>query len=397
MDTKIKRAFDHFVRMGWSLEQAAGIVANLVAESSLNPAAVGDGGLAYGIAQWHPDRQRFFSAIIGRDIRGSTFEDQLAFVHAELVNTEKPAGDALRACTTAAAAGATVSRLYERPADRDGEAARRAGAAESILAEMTRQNGPGAAIPAPDGPTPQPEPKPAPAPDPGPQRTPEGNPMPVALILGLAQSIFSMFAPLAQQKIAKELERHTDEGTATTISQGVIDKIVALTNPANPTEAIQAAKTDSSVAIQAVARAQQDAAIIAKAQDYTMEALDKMAPMLDRMAERDKETWQADIASADAAGMRGRQDPWDIAKFVVIGVGALVFLIDAALVAMMIIQTVRTADGEISSTLVAFAGPLLMASIMWFGTIVAYRFGEKRSSSANEASNAIIAQYARRS
>src|SRR5260363_90445 len=45
---------------GWTHKQAAGIVANLKIESGLNPKAVGDGGKAYGIAQWHPPRQAEF-------------------------------------------------------------------------------------------------------------------------------------------------------------------------------------------------------------------------------------------------------------------------------------------------------------------------------------------------
>ena len=95
-----QQALTYFIGAGWTPAQAAGIVANLEAESSLNPAAVGDGGKAYGIAQWHPDRQANFATTIGRDIRGSSFEDQLAFVHAELQTTEKRAGEALRATTT---------------------------------------------------------------------------------------------------------------------------------------------------------------------------------------------------------------------------------------------------------------------------------------------------------
>ena len=37
--------------------QIAGIKLNLQRESGFNPTAVGDGGKAYGLAQWHPDRQ----------------------------------------------------------------------------------------------------------------------------------------------------------------------------------------------------------------------------------------------------------------------------------------------------------------------------------------------------
>lgn len=142
MTARRQQAFDYFVGQGWSPAQASGIVANLVAESNLNPAAVGDGGLARGIAQWHPDRQDGFLAEFGKPITAATFEEQLAWVQAELQGREKAAATALRECTTAAAAGACVSERYERPADRQGEAQKRAALAERIFAELS-----GAAIP----------------------------------------------------------------------------------------------------------------------------------------------------------------------------------------------------------------------------------------------------------
>ena len=106
MSAKRQQAFEFFVHQGWSSEQSAGLVANLIAESNLNENAIGDGGQAVGLAQWHPDRQSLFAGLMGKPIQGSSFEDQLYFVHAELQRSESRAGDALRDCATAAAAGA---------------------------------------------------------------------------------------------------------------------------------------------------------------------------------------------------------------------------------------------------------------------------------------------------
>jgi hypothetical protein len=47
MRPEVQTALDFFVGHGWTREQSAGIVANLVAESNLNPEAVGDGGQAF--------------------------------------------------------------------------------------------------------------------------------------------------------------------------------------------------------------------------------------------------------------------------------------------------------------------------------------------------------------
>ncbi|WP_160286396.1 phage tail tip lysozyme [Pseudomonas knackmussii] len=124
---------NYFQSKGWSREQAVGIASNLSVESGFNPSAVGDGGKAYGLAQWHPDRQAGFRAFAGKDIRSSSLDEQLAFIHYELTQgQEKSAGDALRKARSAYEAGGIVSRQYERPARADVEASRRGMLAQSI-------------------------------------------------------------------------------------------------------------------------------------------------------------------------------------------------------------------------------------------------------------------------
>lgn len=126
-------AMQFFMDKGWSREQAAGIVANLVAESGLKHDIVGDGGSAYGVAQWHPDRQGDFARWAGKDIRESTRDEQYEFVHYEMTKgKEKPAGNRLKNAETAADSGSIVSRHYERPAARDAEAEKRAALASRI-------------------------------------------------------------------------------------------------------------------------------------------------------------------------------------------------------------------------------------------------------------------------
>lgn len=126
------RDVDLLMRMGWTREQAIGIAANLQRESSGNIAAVGDKGTAYGLAQWHPDRQAQFAKLFGHDIRASTRAEQLQFVNWELRNSESGAGRALAGATTAEEAARIVSSQYERPGARVAEAAARA----SIAAQM---------------------------------------------------------------------------------------------------------------------------------------------------------------------------------------------------------------------------------------------------------------------
>lgn len=131
----VDQVIDSLMAKGWTREQAAGIAANLKKESNFNPGAVGDGGKAYGIAQWHPDRQTDFARWAGKDIRGSTVEEQLAFLDYEMRQGKEKAGGAkVLAATTAAGAAAAMSKYVERPADQIGEMSGRARDAEMLLA-----------------------------------------------------------------------------------------------------------------------------------------------------------------------------------------------------------------------------------------------------------------------
>ena len=110
------RAYDFFVSKGLSAAQSAGIVGNLQAESgpNLNIRAVGDGGQAMGIAQWHPDRRANFQRAFNKRFARSTFEDQLEFIWWELNNTERSAMSRLRRTTTATQAASVFDQYYER-------------------------------------------------------------------------------------------------------------------------------------------------------------------------------------------------------------------------------------------------------------------------------------------
>ena len=109
-----KIAMEFFLDQGWTPEQAAGLVANLQAESydRIDPAAENSG--AYGIAQWRGSRKRDFEQEMGMPLRGSGLMDQLKFVQWELNNKEAKAGRLLKQATTAAEAAEIVDEFYER-------------------------------------------------------------------------------------------------------------------------------------------------------------------------------------------------------------------------------------------------------------------------------------------
>ena len=125
-------ALKHFMDNGYTREQSSGIVGNLIVESGLNTDAVGDNGQAYGLAQWHPRRQQTFKDVQGRDIRGSTRQEQLDFILYELQSTEKAAGVALSKTKTASEAARVIRDMYERAAANPEDVARRVRIAEQL-------------------------------------------------------------------------------------------------------------------------------------------------------------------------------------------------------------------------------------------------------------------------
>jgi len=111
------QAMSFFTGKGYTKEQAAGIVGNLIQESGLRPSgAVGDNGTAFGIAQWRGERltrlKRFANA---NGKHWEDFETQLAFVDMELQSHETDAYRNLKAARTVDEATAAFIG-YERPA-----------------------------------------------------------------------------------------------------------------------------------------------------------------------------------------------------------------------------------------------------------------------------------------
>jgi hypothetical protein len=111
-----RAAQGYFEGQGWTSAQAAGIVANLWAESGLNPRA-GVGTEHVGAAQWDATRQKDFAKLFHHSIQDATLGEQLAFVQYELTRGKYAAvGNALRQQQSAGSAAGIVSEGYEIPA-----------------------------------------------------------------------------------------------------------------------------------------------------------------------------------------------------------------------------------------------------------------------------------------
>lgn len=116
-----RTAYEYFIDKGLSPAQSAGIVGNLQAESgvNLNTQAVGDGGKAFGIAQWRRDKAAGARAVkfkqkIGKDVLDASLEEQLDFIWWELNNTYKSAFRRLKDAKTPEEAAAIVDQYYEQ-------------------------------------------------------------------------------------------------------------------------------------------------------------------------------------------------------------------------------------------------------------------------------------------
>lgn len=110
--------FGRLLERGYTPEQAAGIVGNLMQESTprLNTAHVGDGGNSIGMGQWNGPRRHALLAYAreqGKDWRD--LDTQIDFLDHELRTSERAAGDAIRAAKTATEAARIGSERFWRP------------------------------------------------------------------------------------------------------------------------------------------------------------------------------------------------------------------------------------------------------------------------------------------
>lgn len=149
-----QKAFNFFTQRGYTPEQAAGIVGNLMQESTpnLNINAVGDGGKSYGIAQWQKDRRTALGTFAKKKPEETTLDDQLKFIEEELntVPEFKRVRDKLKQAKTSDEAAEIFMSGYEKPSDKKLD--RRQGFANQLL--TSRQ--PAATVPntAPEAPAP---------------------------------------------------------------------------------------------------------------------------------------------------------------------------------------------------------------------------------------------------
>lgn len=115
-DNQAQKDISRLMQLGnLTWDQAAGIVANITAESRGDPHAHNEiGGGHYGLVQLSAKRQADFKRIMKKDIRKSSRDEQLQFIIWELQNTETGAMADLRRQTTASGAALSFGTNFER-------------------------------------------------------------------------------------------------------------------------------------------------------------------------------------------------------------------------------------------------------------------------------------------
>jgi muramidase (phage lysozyme) len=200
------------------------------------------------------------------------------------------------------------------------------------------------------------------------------------LMRGLAASLIKLFSPLAKEKLTKEMARHTDSPEiANQIATGMVETAMALTGKDDPVDATAAAKADPEIVHQVEADA--------------LATLERLAPMLDKIAQWDREAWAAEESSRDAASERARGDPNDQDVFLTRSIVALLVGLMIAIGALIGALVWLKADSGTIGTLVGLFAATGGVIVGEFKTRYQHRYGSSRSSGAKDV---VMAELARR-
>lgn len=209
-------------------------------------------------------------------------------------------------------------------------------------------------------PTPQ---QPAVAGQPNQQKENRMGALGAGLIGQLLQTVVGAFAPAARAKIEEAATKATDPDAGKALADGlmaILTKVTGQTDPIQATAAVTASNPQSQ-------------ALLAKAQAESLDYLDKLSPLIDKMYAAEAARWKANDDSADRASARWANAKNDIA-------GALVkqssHLFWAALIVIGVIAAVDLyKDGELDGGVYGLLSVLVYAIARMADRPSAHRFG----------------------
>lgn len=185
--------------------------------------------------------------------------------------------------------------------------------------------------------------------------TTKEEPMGAGLAIALVQSLISGFAPLAQQKINQAL---TKNGVESTVGTQIVGNILNAVQPG-------LAQADAPTQIAAVAAAQKDAAVIAKAEASALDYLNAIAPILDKVAIYDREARADTMADMNNSVVRktpGMVTPRVVAWMTFAGIGVLAITAIAVAV-LLFVQISHDSQGRVDAYLASLATMVVIAVV----------------------------------
>lgn len=201
-----------------------------------------------------------------------------------------------------------------------------------------------------------------------------GGPVPfVPIMLSLLPSILNLFAPRAQAALQKVTGQPAD--VVQQFAAALFDKLGTLTGTTDPIQATAAITKDP------------DPAKVAELQEHALDYMDKLGPILDKLATYDDRAWQAEESSRSAASARGLQAQeagplWSNPTFLI---AVFVLLLVATVVCAVLFK------GGFSTDMQAFVIGAIVGSALT--AVLGFYFGSSRSSSAKDV---LIGEMARR-
>lgn len=202
-----------------------------------------------------------------------------------------------------------------------------------------------------------------------------------ALLVGLASSLIENFVvPLAREKTTTFLNKHVDKPEMVdNVVTAIIDTAVAATGLSDPIAAVVAAKADP--------------AIMEKIQVSALDNIDKLAPIVERMAALDREQFAAEEASRDSASARAKLDGNDQDIFLTRSIVGLMLGLMLAVALLIGILAYFKIDSTIVAGLAALFTTLAGGIASKFSTRYDHRYGSSRSSMTKDV---VISELSKR-
>lgn len=228
---------------------------------------------------------------------------------------------------------------------------------------------------------------------------------PVAFILPLLQGLFQVFSPLLQSKLSTALNKETqDKPMADTMAQqilAIVQQVAAQAGVPLATDAAAGVGTapkpavppanDLVAAADAIAKVKASPALVAKAEAEIEDWLAKVSPMVDKLAELERQAWAASEESMDRAAARGasgNNDDWMALALI----GGMLAMAGTLILFILGIAVAQVWQSGTPSTEVWAAVTGLIGSVFGIaGGVFAYRFGTTRQSTAKDITSAALA------